>query len=98
MTMAVPVQEFQIGQRVRRDNGHAPFVITTVWFDGERFLYAEFLGLDTWYFSSDLTLAPGRLPYEPSERRTLTRRETDAEMAARHAAERAQYDAQGEGE
>ena len=95
--MAIPVQAFQIGQRVRV-TGQPPFVITAVYFDERTFYYNADLPTDTWHLSSELTLAPERLPYEPSERRTLTRRETDDEMAARHAVERAQYDAQGEGE
>ena len=90
MSGTVPVQAFQIGQRVRRDGGD-PFIIRAVFLtiDGA-ILYSYGYGFAS-FAAISLTLAPERPPYEPSERRTLTRRETDAEMAARHAIEWAEY-------
>ena len=61
----------------------------------------------SWYFAYKLTLAPERPPYVPSEQRVIMRPEmigcwgainelyrceTDAELTARHAIERAEYD------
>ena len=66
-----------------------------------------------WYEANELTLCLERPPYVPSERLVFGRDpdnpfqgqfsehyrcETDAELAVRHAAELAEYDAQGGGE
>ena len=107
MTMAIPVQEFQIGQRVR-PHGDGPFVIHYIRLVDGRNAYSVYGR--PWYFASALTLAPARLPYVPSERRIVYRNgknmrsaaalhdlyrcETDTELAARHAVERAEYDQQ----
>ena len=97
MIMTVPVQEFQLGQRVR-DKWGASFTIQSMYLSQNgRIKYSGAL-IRGFYVADELTLAPERPPYVPSERRTLTRRETDAEMAARHTVERAEYDAQGKGE
>ena len=101
------VQKFQIGQRVRRANDNA-FVIRVIYFTtDDRVLYASGAGYSA-YEGDQLTLAPKRPPYVPSERlvvvidreertrlaylRKVCRCETDAELAARHAVERAEYD------
>jgi len=108
MSVALPVQEFQIGQRVRR-NKSEPFIIRVIVFTtDDRILYSAGTAYSA-YEAHNLTLAPERLPYVPSERlvvgRSVTiacyqpwlyRCETDAELAARHAAERVEYDAQGD--
>ena len=104
MTMTVPAQEFQIGQRVRR-NKSEPFIIRVIVFTtDDRILYSAGRASSA-YEAHNLTLAPERPPYVPSERLVVGRRvtiaqyqheiyrcETDDEMAARHAAERAEYD------
>ena len=97
--MTVPAQEFQIGQRVRH-HGEQPFVINYIRLIDGKVAYSMLHR--PWYFASALTLAPERPPYVASERRTVSclvtvyRCETDAKLAARHAAERAKYDAQGD--
>ena len=94
MTMTVPAQEFQIGQRVRR-NKSEPFIIRVIVFTtDDRILYSAGTASSA-YEAHNLTLAPERPPYVASERRY--RCETDTELAARHAVERAEYDAQGNG-
>ena len=94
MTMAFPVQEFQIGQRVRLRTHGGPFVlgVAHIACDGHIW-YGPCIGSPV-FQAHELVLAPERPPYVPSERRY--RCETDAELAARHAIERAEYDAQGD--
>ena len=107
MKNVLPVQEFQIGQRVRSDNEPRPFIVAvianyhgSIWYSGH--------GRPR-YLGSEIALCPERPPYVPSERLVVGRMvtiaryqpeiyrcETDAEMAARHAVEQAAYDAQGE--
>ena len=111
MSNELPVQKFQLGQRVRRANENA-FVIRVIYCTtDDRVLYASGAGYSA-YEGDQLTLAPERKPYESTERRVVPRKmkmsvvslgygneayrpETDAEMDDRHAAERAEYDAQG---
>ena len=107
-----PVQEFQIGQRVRPHSGEPAFMIVAMMLssDGQHLIYSD--GDRRSYRCAELTLAPSRPPYVPSERQildrdtggqpkiwtlfTLYRCETDDELAVRHASERATYDAQGD--
>ena len=106
MSTTVPVQEFQIGQRVRPP-GALPFVIHYIRLVDGRNSYTMYGR--PWYFASALTLAPERPPYVPSDRGVVRRKiltdksrlglnvlyrcETDAELADRHAAEQAEYEA-----
>ena len=105
--MTKPVQEFQIGQRVRR-NGGDPFVISLIMLRDGVFYYGD--SDRPGHSSCFVTLAPEPPPYVPSERRVLGRAvtiaryqpelyrcETDAELVARHVIERAEYNAQGDG-
>ena len=92
MTAPLPVQKFRLGDRVQPSKNKNPFVIDMVRASGLRVEYRAIGRM--WFGEKELTLAPEQPPYEPSQRRTLTRRETDAEMDARHAIERAEYDAQ----
>jgi len=94
MTNALPMQEFKIGQRVRPNDGQPAFIIGMICAgaDGEglRYYSPKWSGL-----ANELTLAPehrfnGQFPQH-------YRCETDAELADRHAAERAEYDAQRDG-
>ena len=89
--MAVPVQEFQIGQRVRPHDGQPAFTIDMI-YAGIIEKGLVYCGSGFSARASELTLAPERPPYVPSER--WYRYETDTELAARHAAERAEYDQQ----
>ena len=105
MTDMTPVQKFRLGDRVRSLMGDTPFVIDAVCLLGGRVMYR---GLEwAWVLSDYLTLAPERPPYVASERRLISRKgngdstseyvtwhrpETDAELAARNAVERAAYD------
>lgn len=104
--MAVPVQEFQIGQRVQV-RGQKPFVIRQIYYSLDGHLIygpGSSFGAQEAFM---LTLAPESPPYVPSERlvRPLNsllggcpqnyRCETDDEMAARHTVERAEYDRLG---
>ena len=107
VTETFPIQKFRLGDCVRA-NGLV-FIVDTVRVQGGCVDYRAF-GYP-WFASDDLTLAPKRPPYVPSERRVVVtdcdhrtriayyksvcRCETDAEMAGRHAIERAEYDAQG---
>ena len=99
MTNVLPVQEFQIGQRVRPDNGEPAFIIGMICAgaDGEglRYYGPKWSGI-----ASELALAPPeRPPYVPTQRRVIGhdkdyasqnyidrtyRCETDTELAARH--------------
>ena len=103
MTMALPVQEFQIGQRVRPNDGQPAYIIDMI-YAGIIEKGLVYCGSNSSARASELTLAPERPPYVPSERRTVSRLvtvyrlETGTELAARHVIERAAYDAQGDGE
>ena len=109
MTASFPIQKFRLGDRVWR-SGKAPFVIDALCvIDGCVMYRALCLA---WVSLDHLTLMPERPPYVASERRIIVthyderlrvayfnsvcRCETDTELAARHAAERAAYDAQGD--
>ena len=107
MTDMMPVQKFQLGDRVKPKEDLS-FVIADIRMQGGRIEYSGFNR--GWYLSDDLILAPERPPYVPSERRVLGRAvtiaryqpelyrcETDAELVARHVIERAEYNAQGDG-
>ena len=108
MTMALLVQKFRLGDRVKQ-KGLPPFIVTWVKVIDDEVAYSSYG--NSWYWQSDLTLCPERPPYAPSERQVLSRQtnlhsghypqdyrcETDAEMATRHVIERAAYDAQGDG-
>ena len=100
MTIATPAQRFQIGQRVLRDEAiqedhRKPFIIRAIYLSSPGLvLYSSEDGYPA-STADELSLAPEGAPYEPTERLTITRRETDDEMAERHADERAKYDAQG---
>ena len=110
MTMTVPVQDFQIGQRVRPHDGQPAFTITMI-YAGIIEKGLVYCGSGFSARASELTLAPERPPYVPSERQVLSRQtklsrgyypqayrcETDLELAERHADERAKYDAQRDG-
>ena len=103
------VQDFHLGQRVQ-PKGELPFEVLFICLRGGRVEYSG--AGRSWYSANLLTLVPERPPYVPSERRIVYRNgknmrsaaalhdlyrcETDTELAARHAAERAQYDAQGD--
>ena len=109
MTMASLVQIFRLGDRVQPKE-NLPFIIDSACIRGWCVMYSA--QGRAWYRSDDLTLAPERPPYVPSERLVVVtdcdhttriayyqrycRCETDAEMATRHAVERAAYDAQGD--
>ena len=106
--MALPVQEFQIGQRVRKGS-EPPFVIRTMFWGWDEVLrYGSIFG-NISFEANELTLCSERPPNVPSERLVLSREpehrfngqfphnyrcETDDEMAARHTVEQAEYDAQ----
>ena len=102
---AVTVQKFQMGDRVKPKD-ELPFVIVNITMWAGKIQYSSHQ--QTWYWADDLTLVPDRPGYVASERRVVARRsrltftnldlyscETDAELAARHAIERAAYNAQG---
>ena len=105
----MPVQEFQIGDRVRLRTHGGPFVlgVAHIACDGHTW-YGPCIGSPV-FRAHELTLAPERPPYVASERRVFDlvamrvlfstsdyRCETDAELAERRAFERAAYDAQGD--
>ena len=96
MTETAPVQAFQIGQRVRRneakqDDHRRPFIIQAIYHTSPGLvLYSSEDGYSA-STADELSLAPEGAPYEPTERLTITRRETDDEIAERHADERAKY-------
>ena len=99
MSSELWAQRFLFGERVKCND--FAFVVTAISFRDGKFSYS---GVSTgWYAEERLVLAPERPPYAPSERRivsclvTVYRLETDTELAARHAIERAEYDAQGDG-
>ena len=99
----MPVQKFRLGDRVKQ-KGLPPFIVTWVKVIDDEVAYSSYG--NSWYWQSKLTLAPVRPPYVASERLVISlneddyrwtegyRCETDAEMAARHAVERAKYDRQ----
>ena len=101
MTMALLVQKFRLGDRVKQ-KGLPPFIVTWVKVIDDEVAYSSYG--NSWYWQSKLTLAPVRPPYVASERLVLGRDrgkgvmpelyrcETDAELAYRHAFERAEYD------
>lgn len=110
MTDDMPFQKFGLGDRVQPREG-VPFVIDAVWVRGGPVAYSS-VGR-VWYATDELSLAPKPPPYVPSEVRIVSRQgdgdstseyitwfrpETKAELAARHAIERAAYDAQKGGE
>ena len=111
MSDDLPIQDFQIGQRVQID-GHKQFTIELIYRErDDRLMYCpnhKHVGFP----AHKITLAVERKPYEPTERRVMTRKmkvtpsligyvnaiyrpETDAEMGTRHTVERAEHDAQG---
>ena len=106
MTDVLPFQKFGLGDRVQPREG-VPFVIDAVWVRSGRVKYSS-VGR-VWYATHELSLAPKRPPYVPSERQIIDREagspaatlvnavyrpETDAELAARHQRERDHYDAE----
>ena len=67
MTMAVPVQEFWIGQRVRRGSA-PPFVIRVIYLTNNGYILYSVNDGHPYFKANELTLAPERPPYVPSER------------------------------
>ena len=105
--MTVPIQKFQIGARVRLRTRGNPFVLGVIYIGYDKNIwYGPGLGSSV-FLACELTLASERPPYVPSERLVVGRRvtiaryqpelyrcETDDELVARHAVERAEYDQQ----
>ena len=99
MIIQMSIQKLKVGDLVQPKRGGAPFVIDEVW----RLVGpAEYSAFGRVYYSDDeLTLVSQDTGYVLTERQViwyngLHRCETDAQMAARHADERAAYDAQGD--
>ena len=102
MTKAMPLQSFRIGQRVQPLDRSAAFEIQQIYFQTGTMYYGTLMRN---YPGSELSPLPDYPPYEPTERQVVAVRgrpagtfameyrcETDAEMTARHAAERAAHD------